>query len=161
MKLNSSGLGAIGAVMMLLTPVVSSAQWNEQYWRRYNRKQVEEIIKSVETSTDNFRKEFDKWLDHSRFEGREKEDRFNSKVKHFEEATDRLRSDFDREDSWWEVRNEVEKMINEARPVAQMMRNREFSRDVENQWRRLRTSINRLAGIYRLPLVGDRETVWR
>ena len=161
MKLKLVGFAASAALMLILTSVVASAQWNEQYWRRYNKKQVEQIIASVETSTDSFRKDFDEWLDHSRFDGREKEDKFNSKVKGFEDATDKLRSEFDREDSWWETRSEVEKMLAEARTIAQMMRNRDFGRDVENQWRKLRINVNKLAGTYRLPLVGDRETVLR
>lgn len=161
MRLKLVGLAASAALMLILTSVVASAQWNEQYWRRYNKKQVEQIIASVETSSDEFRKDFDEWLDHSRFDGREKEDKFNSKVKRFEDATDKLRSKFDREDSWWETRSEVEKMLAEARTVAQMMRNRDFGRDVENQWRKLRINVNRLAGTYRLPLVGNRETILR
>jgi hypothetical protein len=161
MKGTLTRLGAVAALALTVTWVVAAAQWNEQYWRRYNKKQVEQIIDNVENSTDSFRKDFDRWLDHSRYDGREKEDKFNSKVKKFEDATDRLRNRFDREDSWWETRNEVEKMLAEARTVAQMMRNREFGRDVENQWRRLRIDINKLASTYRLPLVGDRELILR
>lgn len=161
MKVKLLHFGTNAVLMVMLTSVVASGQWNEQYWRRYNKKQVEQVIASVETSSDSFRKDFDEWLDHSRFDGREKEDRFNSKVKRFESATDKLRSEFDREDSWWETRGEVEKMLAEARTVAQMMRNREFGRDVENQWRKLRTNLNKLAGTYRLPLIGDRELILR
>ena len=152
MKLKMTGF-VVMAALILLTASSASAQWNEGYWKRYNKKEVEQIIKNVETSADTFRKDFDHWLDHSHFDGKEKEDKFNSKVKRFEKATDKLRSEFDRNDSWWETRNEVQKTLDEARQVGQMMRNHEFGRDVERQWANLKRDLNKLASTYRLRFV--------
>jgi hypothetical protein len=118
---------------------------------------VEQIIKNVETSADRFRKDFDHWLDHSHFDGKEREDKFNSKVKRFEQSTDRLRSEFDRRDSWWETRNEVQKVLNEGDSVSRMMRSHEFGIDVEDQWRKLRSDINKLAATYNLRFVGEQD----
>ena len=153
MKLKILGITIASVLVIASISSVARGQWDDRYWRTYNKRQVEEIIKNVETSADGFRKDFDTWLDHSHFDGKEKEDKFNSKVKRFEESTDRLRKEFDRRDSWWETRNEVQRVVNEGNSISQMMRNHEFGRGVEDEWRKLRTDINKLAATYRLPLI--------
>ena len=155
MKRRMLCLGAVVLLAMIATSSFARVQWDERHWRRYNKKQVEEIIKNVESSTDRFRKDFDHWLDHSHFDGKEREDKFNSKVKRFEESTDRLRREYDRRDSWWETRNEVQKVLNEGDGISRMMRSHQFGRDVEDQWRRLRSDINKIASTYNLRFVGD------
>jgi len=160
MKARILSLGAMALLGVIATSTFARVQWDERHWRKYNKRQVEEIIKSVEDSTDRFRKDFDRWLDHSRFDGKEREDKFNSKVKRFEDSTDRLRHEFDRTDSWWQTRNDVQKMLNEGDGISRMMRSHQFARDVEDQWRRLRSDINKLASTYNLRLVGEDER-WR
>jgi opacity protein-like surface antigen len=128
-------------------------QWNERYWRRYNKSQVAQLIVNIETATNDFRRDMDRWLDQSRFDGQTREQRFNSRVRNFEQATNQLRLEFDRRDSWWETRNNVQQMLTAARPVDQMMRRQRFDGSVEREWRRLRNAINRLATTYRLPNV--------
>ena len=157
MRKSLLSFGAMALLAMIATSTFARVQWDERHWRRYNKRQVEEIIKSVEDSADRFRKDFDHWLDHSRFDGKEREDKFNSKVKKFEESTDRLRHEFDRTDSWWKTRNEVQKMLNEGDSVSRMMRSHQFARDVEDQWRRLRSDINKLAATYQLRFVGEED----
>lgn len=106
------------------------------------------MIRNVETSTDRFRRDFDRWLDRSNLDGTTREDRYNSHVKKFEKATDRLRSEFDRNDRRWETREQVQETLNAAKPVAQMMNNHRFGRNLENQWRNLRKALNMLASTY-------------
>jgi hypothetical protein len=130
-------------------------QWNERYWRRYSKAQVARMIRNIETSANEFRSDLDRFLDRSRFDQTTREQRFNSIVAGFEQATNQLRAEFDRRDSWWETRQNVQQMLEAARPVDSMMRRQRMSRDVEYDWRRLRRHINRLASTYRLPqLVG-------
>lgn len=143
-----------GATLLLLGSVIpASAQWNERYWHRYNKNQIAQTIRNVETSANEFRRDLDRWLDQSRFDGRTREERFNSKVAAFEQATNQLRANFDRTDSWWETRNDVQNVMSAARPVSQMMQRQRFGREVESEWRQLRSSLNRLATTYRLPQV--------
>lgn len=142
-----------GILALALTVTVASladAQWNRRYWSSLSKAQVEKVIRNVEIGADHFRKDFDRWLDRSNLDGTTKEDRYNSRVKRFENATDRLRSEFDRSDRWWETREHVQETLNAAKPVAQMMNNRGFGRNLENQWRNLRRALNKLASTYRL-----------
>lgn len=120
---------------------------------RYNKRQVDNIIRELEVSSDDFRRDFDRTLDQSRRDGTQREDTFNERVKRFEGAVDTLRGDFDRRDDWWESRNNVQQMLEAARPVSVMMTNRRFRGNVESQWRRMRRNINRLAETYELPRV--------
>ena len=151
------GIGTMALLAIIASSTFARPQWDERHWRRYNKREVEEIIKTVENSANRFRKDFDHWLDHSRFDGKEREDKFNSKVKKFEQSTNRLRHEFDVRDSWWETRNEVQKVLTEGDSVSRMMRGHEFGRDVEDQWRRLRSDLNKLASTYQLRFVGEPE----
>jgi hypothetical protein len=137
----------------LIAEAQINSQWNDRYWRRYSRNQVAQRIRNLEISTNEFRRDLDRWLDQSRFEASVREDRFNARVAAFEQATNQLRMDFDRTDSWWETRNDVQQVLVAARPVAQMMARQRFSREVEMEWRRLRNNTNTLARLYRLPQV--------
>lgn len=126
---------------------------NIRYEERYTKREVEEIVRRVEEGSDRFRKDLDRDLDRSRLDGSKKEDRINEDVKRFEKALNELRKEFDRHDSWWESRNNVQIALDAARPVATRMRNNPFSANVRNQWRNLRTDLNRLASTYNLPSV--------
>jgi len=124
--------------------------WNEHYWHRYNKNQVSQTIKYVETSANGFRRDFSRWLDQSRFDGQTREERFNSKVANFEQATNQLRAEFDRRDSWWETRDNVQQVLDAGRGVQQMMQRQQFPGQLQSEWRRLRYGLNRLATTFRL-----------
>ncbi|MBA2647184.1 MAG: hypothetical protein H0U81_10325, partial [Pyrinomonadaceae bacterium] len=123
------------------------------YRKKYNKKQVDNIIRQLESSSNDFRRNFDRALDRSRIDGTEREDNFNSRVRRFEESLNTLRGEFNRRDDWWESRNNVQQMLEAARPVSVMMNNRRLGGNLESQWRRLRRNVNKLAGTYNLPLV--------
>jgi hypothetical protein len=122
----------------------------ERYRRRYQKREVSGFIARVEESSNRFRRDVDRDLDRSRLDGSRREDKINEDVKRFEDELDRLRRDFDRRDSWWESRNEVERAVEAARPVGVRLRNNRFSSNVYSQWRNLKRDINRLAAAYDL-----------
>lgn len=147
-------LSALTSVLVVLAiPVETNAQWNERYWRRYNKRQIEDMMKRLEESSDKFRDSFDRWLDNSKMDGSEREDRYNARVKKLENALDELRDDFDRKDNWWETREKVKEALDASRPVAQLMRNRHTKRGLESQWNAMRRDLNRLAATYQLKRV--------
>ncbi|HVF86969.1 MAG TPA: hypothetical protein VM866_05235 [Pyrinomonadaceae bacterium] len=111
---------------------------------------MDNIIRQLESSSDDFRRDFDRNLDQSRRDGTRMEDTFNARVKRFEDAVDTLRGEFDRRDDWWESRNNVQQMLEAARPVSVMMNNRRFRGNLVSQWRKLRRNVNDLARTYDL-----------
>lgn len=124
---------------------------SSRYERRYTRRQVAELINRIETGSNRFRRDLDHDLDRSRLDGSRREDNINIDVKKFEEAFNQLRSEFDRNDRWWETRKHVETSLDAARPVAVRLRNNRMSQNVQNQWRNLRRDLNQLATRYNLP----------
>lgn len=126
---------------------------DRRYQQRYTKRQVAEIIRRVEESSNRFRQDLDRDLDRSRLDGSKKEDRINDDVRRFEDAFDRLRREFDNSDNWWESRNNVQQALDFARPVATRLRNNRFSSNVQNQWRNLNADLNRLAFTYNLPRI--------
>lgn len=121
--------------------------------RFYSKTDVNRIIVRVEERSDAFRKSVDNNLDRSRLDDTRREDRINNQVKQFETALDELRREFDRRDTFREVRREVERVMRQSDEINALLRNSRFSPVVEQQWRLLRADLNRLAGIYELPLL--------
>ena len=121
--------------------------------KKYSKKEVDRIIVRVEEKSDDFQKAFDATLDDSSLDGTRAEDRLNERVKDLEKALDDLRDDFDRQDSWWESRNQVSKYRDEAEHVNRIMYKRRFPSRLEVAWANLRKDLNRLLGIYNLPLI--------
>lgn len=124
-----------------------------RYERRYSRRDIEAIIRRIEENSNRFRRDLDRDLDRSNLDGSRKEDRINDDVRRFEDAFDRLRQQFNRNDSWWESRREVDTALNAARPVATRLRNNRFSSNVRGQWENLRRDLNALAERYNLSRV--------
>lgn len=153
-RLTATAISA--ALIALASAVPSHAQWDQRYWNRLSKRDVERVIANTERVANDFRRDLDRWLDNSRLDGTEREDRYNSKVRVFEEATNRLRAEFDRRDKWWETRDQVREVLDAAKPVADFMRRpgrRKYSSVLANQWWHLRKQLNKLAYTYRLPQI--------
>lgn len=136
---------------VLINPIDTNAQGNLRYQNRYSKADVGRIISKLESSSNTFRHDFDKAMDKSRYNGTREEDQFNATVKDYENSLDRLRNRFDRNDSWWEARNEVSDMLRYAQPVNTMMNSISFRRNIERQWNAMRNDINTLADTFDLP----------
>ncbi|MBI1760716.1 MAG: hypothetical protein HYR56_04695 [Acidobacteria bacterium] len=119
----------------------------------YSKADVNRIIVRVEERSDAFRKSVDNNLNHSRLDDTRREMRINTQVAQFETALDELRREFDRRDTFREVRREVERVMRQSDEINALMRAGRFNPRVEQQWRLLRADLNRLAGIYELPLL--------
>lgn len=139
------------ALIALVLPTISNAQG--RYTGRYSKRDVSNIITKLERSSDDFSSEFDRQMDNSSINGTDQEDRLNDIVADYEDSLDRLRREFDNNDTWWESRNNVQDVIGEARQVNQMMNNLSFARKLESRWKNMRRDLNKLADTYDLPLL--------
>jgi hypothetical protein len=143
-----SGLFSL-ALIALFMPAAANAQG--RYTGNYSKRDVSNIINKLERSSNDFAREFDRQMDNSSINGTYQEDQFNDIVRDYENALDDLRSDFDRNDSWWESRNNVQDVMREARQVNQMMNTLPFARRLERQWKNMRRDLNKLADTFDLP----------
>lgn len=156
-KVITNSIFALLAVCsVLLLADAASAQPRRARGRVYTKAQVNEIIKRVEENMDKFKKEFDKSLDRSRLNNTQREDNLNQRAKDLESATDELRREFDRRDSWAENRDEVVRCLNIATDIDVAMRNRRLGGKTESLWTKVRYELNTLAKVYNLPQVGSR-----
>jgi hypothetical protein len=144
----------LAASLVVTTTTPTPAQRQGRYrGRTYTKADVDRIIKRVEDRSDDFKKIVDKSLDRSVLDGTKKEDNINEQVKEFEKALDRLRSEFDRQQEWRETRSQVKDVLKESDEINALVRRRQFGPVIEKEWAAIRSDLNRLAGIYDLPLL--------
>jgi hypothetical protein len=145
------------AICVALVSLSSSAaaQVQPNYGRTYSKSQVEKLIKDVEQSGKDFRRDFDRWLDHSSLDGQQREDRYNKQVKSLTNALSTLRSNFNRNNDWWLGRNDMQRVLNEARPVNSILSSPEVRGSLDRQWAKMRRNLDRLAEAFNLPPVGS------
>jgi hypothetical protein len=121
----------------------------------YNKVVVDDIIKRVEERVDRFVDQFDAGLDRSALDGSDREDWLNKRAKDLEVATDELRREYDRRDTWQENKNEVRKCLNIATDINKTMIGRKMGPATEANWANVRAELNALAKAYGLPAVGS------
>ena len=150
--LTGFSLSLLAVFSILLMTDTASAQRRPNWAnRRYTKQSVSRVIKNVETRVDSFVGQLDTSLDHSRLDGTRREDNLNAKAKQLEKATDELRSEFDRRESWWETRSNVQSCLDAAAGIDVAMRRQRLGRATETNWRNVRSELNALAKVYDLP----------
>lgn len=121
-----------------------------RYTSQYSRSDVNNIIRNVEDRSDEFRRDFNNELNNSNLSGSQRRI-YSQQVENFENATDRLRSNFDNDNTWWRSRTQVQNVVANSSPLNTTMNSIGFRRKIERQWNQLRNAINRLADTYDLP----------
>ncbi|HEX7315269.1 MAG TPA: YMGG-like glycine zipper-containing protein [Pyrinomonadaceae bacterium] len=112
---------------------------------RITDRQLDTIIRRVETGADRFRASIGNSLDRSRYDGTRAEDNINQFIRDFETATDTLRSRFDGRTS---VASDVENVLRQATYIDDFMNRQTLSMRAENDWTTLRGDLNQLASAY-------------
>ena len=151
-----SMIALLAVFSVLLLADSSNAQPRRARGSVYTNAEVSRVIRRVETTVDNFKREFDRSLDRSRLDGSRREDNLNERARQLELATDELRREFDRRDRWAENRDEVRRCLDIATDINVAMRNRRLGGRTESLWSKARTELNTLARYYSLPGVGSR-----
>lgn len=148
------------SLMAMFVVLIAAEAGNAQTrrWRGVNvsKQQIENLFERLEERTDHFSNQLNKSLDRSRLDGGKTEDNIADRAKDLENATDELRREFDFADTRGETRQNARKVLRTATLVNRIMARRNFSRQSENSWVRLRAEINALARIYGLPAIGSR-----
>lgn len=151
MKNRSKNLIIIVLAVMTATVFLAPDISGQQRRGRRSRADVDRVIRNLEDATDEFKQVFDSEIDKTRLDGTSAEDRLWRQVKELENATDRLRSRFDRTDTWWETRSDVQVVLKEARTLNNFIRGYRNTGRMKASWATVRTRINILADTYDLP----------
>jgi hypothetical protein len=108
-------------------------------------RQVDQLIRRVETSADTFRASAATALDRSSYNGTQTEDEMNRFVQSFEQATDQLRSRFDGRSS---VAGDVENVLRQAAFIDEFMTRNRLNQRAVSDWAMVRTDLDALARAY-------------
>ena len=121
------------AISVLMIVAMASASFiTAQAQRRPYRltdRQVEVIIRRVETNADKFRSSLDAALDNSRLDGTRREDNINEFIRNFESATDQLRERFNNRNS---VAADVQAVLDSAAQVNGFLRRNQLNARVQS-----------------------------
>jgi hypothetical protein len=150
MKQTITTLLIVGLVLACNTPAMA------RFYPRYHRHAVNALIRNTETYSDQFRDHVDNRLDHSYLDDTNAEDRLNDQVDDLERRLDDLRGNFDRTDTWWETRGQVELVLREAGDIDNLLARRAYPRGIYAAWAPLRRALNALADAYDLHYIGRR-----
>jgi hypothetical protein len=118
---------------------------NNRYGSRYG--DIETLIENIENKADSFRKTVDSDLDDSRRNGKRGEDRINDLVKEFENATDKLRDEYDDDNR---ADASVQEVLRRGKTIDDAMRRLRGSTKSKNEWNSLRGDLNQLARFYNI-----------
>ena len=143
------------ALTVLFLAGESNAQPRRARGKVYTKAEVGAIIRRVEERLDRFKNDFDTSLDNSPLNGTEREDYLNKRARDLEQATDELRSEFDKRDAWIENKDEVRKCLKIATNIDVAMRNQRLGAKTETNWSHVRYELNTLAKVYNLPVIGS------
>ncbi len=112
---------------------------------RISDRQLDVIIRRVETNADRFRADLGTALNRSTYNGTRAEDNINQFIRDFEAATDQLRSRFDGRTS---VAGDVENVLRQATYIDDFMNRQSLSMRAENSWTTLKGDLGQLASAY-------------
>jgi len=160
---------ALGFALIGLTARPASAQVMP-------KAQVANLIANVEKGVDEFRNYLEKRGDHaketasatqaqgksSRRKATEtqkskataKKDELDDALGELNRSTNRLRRKFDPADKWMETKVEVERVVDDARKINQVVARGSYGADAARLWAALRTGINDLARAYGVQPLG-------
>lgn len=134
----------IATAMMLLNTNVNTLAQRQRSWYRGN---VREIIRQLESDTDEFKSSLDSALDRSSINGTRAEDEINEYVKQFEQATDRLK---ERSEDREYAPNAAREVLTRGRSINVFMRTHRLGGRAESDWVKVRNGLNRLSNAYYL-----------
>jgi len=142
----------------------------------FTKIQVGDRIRKVEDGVDEFRK----WAEHRAEQGKtkppaaqasgrtrgktatesqkatahEKKDELDNALSDLNQSTNRLRRKFDPTDKWLETKPQVERVMDDARKINQVMVRGKYGSQAERYWSVLRANINDLARCYNVAPLG-------
>jgi hypothetical protein len=132
------------ALVVALMSLGLTAQAQRRAYRMTDR-QVDDLIRRVETSADRFRSSAANALDRSTYNGTQTEDEMNRFVQSFETATDQLRSRFNSRTS---VAGDVENVLRQAAFLDDFMTRNRLGRQAVTDWNLVRSDLDALARAY-------------
>jgi hypothetical protein len=123
--------------------MIAQAQYQRPY--RTTDRNVQQLIRRIETRANNFRASLDRALDRSRLDNTRREDNINLLVSDFEQATNQLRDRFNARQS---TISDAQQVLDRAVLIDRFMQRNRLANAAERQWDLLKRDLNTLASYY-------------
>ena len=118
---------------------------NDDYYGR-NDRNLNATVKNLKNSAKQFERRLDKELDHSRYNGSNREDRLNEMAGDFRNAVDNLDGSYDnRRDN---DNNEVRRVIQLGSQLDRALSRARVNGNIQNDWNRVRQNLRELENAY-------------
>ncbi len=117
-------------------------------------RQVLALISNIETRTDAYRRDMISAVDRSTIDGSRSEAAILGYITEFENATDRLKQNFNSRNS---TSQDVTEILNRAYYINSFMRDYRFATNAERNWNLIRTDLNTLSNYYTVSWNWDRQ----
>lgn len=112
---------------------------------RVSDRQMLTLMTRIETKTDAYKREMDLALSRGRLSASDTRDMIQGYISDFEDATDRLKLNFDSRRS---VSSDVSEVLNRASNIDRFMSRNRLTASAQTQWTNLKTDLNTLAANY-------------
>ncbi|MGI8494523.1 MAG: hypothetical protein ACR2L1_04315 [Pyrinomonadaceae bacterium] len=112
-----------------------------------NDPQLSALLTRIEQRTDTYKREMNRALDRSTLNNTKSEDNVFSYITGFENATDRLRQNYDARKS---ISADAQEVLYRAQVIDGFMRDNRLAYRAESEWNMLRNDLNSLATYYRV-----------
>jgi hypothetical protein len=123
-------------------------------FRKWSEKRVEEGKAPAQAAKGSARTRGKTATESQKAAAHEKKDDLDDALSDLNKSTNRLRRKFDPTDKWMETRPQVEKVLDDARRINQVLVRGKYGTQAERYWSVLRASINDLARCYNLTPLG-------
>jgi hypothetical protein len=142
-----------------MTLLLAGADFNAYAQRprtnRANEAAISTLLQTLERDTDYFNRSLTAALDRSTLNGTQAENEVAEYVRDFENATDRLKQNFDARNA---TSADVEEVLNRGANIDSFLRQNRLGR-ASTDWSRVRDDLTRLAGLYNVAWDWNRTNV--
>lgn len=142
------------SLLVLSLPVIASAQWrdnrrNDDYYGNggYNRN-LQSTIRNLKSRSRQFKRQIDRELDRSRYDGRNREDQINDLAGDFANAVSRLDGEYDNRRDYNNSRDEVQRVLQLGSQLDRVVSRARLSYNIQNEWSGIRQDLQVLANAY-------------
>jgi hypothetical protein len=118
----------------------------------FTKSDVREITHRLDKSTDEFKEDFDKAVEHSVLDDTRMEDRAKRRADELHDAAHKLKEVFDdkKDKNNPKVREQVDKTLAAGAEVNRIMLDHRFTDKLQRSWELIRSDLNALADVYGL-----------
>lgn len=149
---NLTGILAL-SLLILAAPTIASAQYrgnrnDDYYGNNRNNRNLNATIKNLKNNSRQFERRLDRELDHSRYDGGNREDNLNRLAGDFADTVKRLDGEYDNRGDYNKSRDEVQRVLQLGNRLDRAFKRSRLSGNAQNDWNRIRQDLNILANAY-------------